>query len=79
MFIQKTLALRNPVAAVHINSYSIKKFYILSSQNKQRLFPYTSSTLWFFIIKVEFSCCAEQTESLSEINFNLSVGNAIIL
>jgi hypothetical protein len=43
--IQKTLALHSPVVALLIKSYSIKKFYILSSQNKQRLFQYTSSTV----------------------------------
>lgn len=46
MSIQKTSALHSPVDAVNINSYSIEKFYILSSKKNRRLFPYTSPTVW---------------------------------
>ena len=46
---------------------------IYGSQNRQRLFPYTASTDWFFITETECVYCAVRTGSLRiiQVNFRL--------
>jgi hypothetical protein len=81
MSIQKTLALNSPVVALPIKIYGIKKvLHFVISEQTVIISTHIINSL-VFIIKVECSCCAVQSESISEIkvNFHLSVVNSIIL
>jgi hypothetical protein len=62
--------------------FNVKKFYILSKQcvsvsygteNKQRLFPYTTLAECFFLPEVEFVYCAVRTEYLNIIQVTPSL------
>jgi len=61
--------------------FNIQQFYVLhhtvclcvlcGSQNKQRLFPYTTLTVWFFFITETSVYCAVRTQCLNIIQVHL--------
>jgi len=62
------------------HQFDIQQFYTLATvylcalcwyENKQRLFPYTTLTDWFFITETECVYCAVRTGSLSVIEDHL--------
>ena len=69
-------------------SFNTHKFYVLptqcicvlyGSQNKQRLFPYTTLTYWLvFITEMEFVYCAVRAGSLNIIYVNVRVSGGYV-
>jgi len=54
-----------------VSSSCIDVCVLCGSQNKQRLFPYTALSVWFFITEIRCVYCAVRTECLCTMQVNV--------
>ena len=80
MFVRKVNNPLQPCGNYMYRQFNIQQFYVLptqriyvlcGSENKQRLFPYTALTDWFFITETECVYCGVRNEALTRLRFAL--------